>query len=205
MLADSLGRQPVDRVQDGERRQGPAGCLGGPRQHRGGGRGGTFQEAVTLRRVGIGEQLLKQLTDRAEREPALELPASPAAGGRAGNQATRSSPAATLGQASSPATSSSDDAGHAPSSGVGAWNLERAIRAWAYSNPRLQAHVAALDEWAFGQVRACFKQLGFSGIAADIRSKTLYYAGIGFVHTGSLGPPERAEHRAGLLALLTER
>ena len=86
-----------------------------------------------------------------------------------------------------------------------AWNLERAIRAWAYSNPRLQAHVAALDEWAFGQVRACFKQLGFSGIAADIRAKTLYYAGIGFVHTGSLGPPERAEHRAGLLALLTER
>ena len=50
-----------------------------------------------------------------------------------------------------------------------AWNLERAIRAWAYSNPRLQSHVAALDEWAFGQVRNCFQQLGFAGINADIR------------------------------------
>ncbi len=83
------------------------------------------------------------------------------------------------------------------------WNLERAIRAWAYSNPRLQAHVAALDVWAFGEVRACFDRLGFAGIDAEIRAKTLYYAGIGFVHTGSLGEPERAEHRRGLLALLT--
>jgi AcrR family transcriptional regulator len=86
-----------------------------------------------------------------------------------------------------------------------AWNLERAIRAWAYSNPRLQSHVGTLDEWAFGQVRNCFQQLGFAGIDADIRAKTLYYAGIGFVHTGSLGPPERAEHRSGLLELLTQR
>jgi AcrR family transcriptional regulator len=86
-----------------------------------------------------------------------------------------------------------------------AWNLERAIRAWAYSDPRLQAHVAALDKWAFGQVRDCFEQLGFAGIDADIRAKTLYYAGIGFVHTGSLGPRERREHRVGLLELLTAR
>jgi hypothetical protein len=58
-----------------------------------------------------------------------------------------------------------------------AWNLERAIRARAYSDPRLQSHVATLDEWAFGQVGNCFQQLGFAGIDADIRAKTLYYAG----------------------------
>ncbi len=83
------------------------------------------------------------------------------------------------------------------------WNLERAVRAWAYSNPRLQAYVAEQDIWAFGQVRTCFDQLGFTAVEAEIRAKTLYYAGIGFLHTGSLGEPERREHREGLLALLT--
>jgi hypothetical protein len=34
-------------------------------------------------------------------------------------------------------------------------------------------------------------------------SRNLPTAGIGFVHTGSLGDRERAEHRRGLLALLT--
>ncbi len=85
------------------------------------------------------------------------------------------------------------------------WNLERAVRAWAYSNPRLQAYVAEQDIWAFGQVRACFDRLGFTAIDAEIRAKTLYYAGIGFLHTGSLGEPERRKHREGLLALLTRR
>jgi AcrR family transcriptional regulator len=83
------------------------------------------------------------------------------------------------------------------------WNLERAIRAWAYSNPRLQEHVAAADVWGFGEVRSCFEELGFTGVDAEIRAKTLYYAGIGFLHTGSLGAPERSQHRRGLLALLT--
>jgi AcrR family transcriptional regulator len=83
------------------------------------------------------------------------------------------------------------------------WNLERAIRAWAYSNPRLQQHIAKQDVWAFGQVRSCFRQLGFGDVDAEIRAKTLYYAGIGFVHTGSLGKPERRVHREGLLEILT--
>jgi AcrR family transcriptional regulator len=83
------------------------------------------------------------------------------------------------------------------------WNLERAIRAWAYSNPRLQRHVAAADVWGFGEVRSCFEALGFTGVDAEIRAKTLYYAGIGFLHTGSLGAPERAAHRTGLLKVLT--
>lgn len=83
------------------------------------------------------------------------------------------------------------------------WALERAVRAWAYVNPRLRAKIAALDGWAFGVVRDAFEELGFSQIDAEIRAKTLYYAGIGFLHTGSLGEPERADHREGLLALLT--
>jgi AcrR family transcriptional regulator len=83
-------------------------------------------------------------------------------------------------------------------------SLERAIRAWAESsNPRLATHVRQMDVWGFDEVLRCFEQLGFSGLHGQIRAKTLYYAGIGYVHTGSLGEPEHAEHREALLALLT--
>lgn len=83
-------------------------------------------------------------------------------------------------------------------------SLERAVRAWAEaSNPTLAAHVRSMDLWAFGEVLRCFEQLGFSGIDAQVRAKTLVYAGVGFVHTGSLGERERSEHRERLLALLT--
>ena len=83
------------------------------------------------------------------------------------------------------------------------WKLERAVRAWAYANPTLQAKVGELDHWAFGQVRAAFEQLGFARIDAEVRAKTLFYAGIGFLHTGTLGEPEREDHRVALLELLT--
>jgi AcrR family transcriptional regulator len=83
-------------------------------------------------------------------------------------------------------------------------SLERAIRAWAEANNRrLAAHVRQMDVWGFNEVLRCFEELGFSGVDAQVRAKTLYYAGIGFVHTGSLGEREGAEHREGLLALLT--
>jgi AcrR family transcriptional regulator len=85
------------------------------------------------------------------------------------------------------------------------WALERAVRAWAYSNERLHERIAALDDWAYQEVRGCFEQLGFSRTQAEVRAKTLYYAGIGFLHTGSLGEPERPDHRRGLLELLTAR
>jgi hypothetical protein len=65
--------------------------------------------------------------------------------------------------------------------------------------------VRQMDVWGFDEVLRCFEQLGFSGIDAQVRAKTLYYAGVGFVHTGSLGERERAEHREALLALLTRR
>lgn len=83
-----------------------------------------------------------------------------------------------------------------------AGNLERAIRGWAYSNPRLHEHVNAIDHRGFEEVRGCFERLGFTGHDAEVRAKTLYYAGIGFVHTGVLGEPESAEHRERLLKLL---
>jgi hypothetical protein len=83
-------------------------------------------------------------------------------------------------------------------------SLERAIRAWAEaSNPKLAAHVREMDVWAFGEVLHCFEQLGFTGIDAQVRAKTLCYAGVGYVHTGSLGERERTDHRSRLLALLT--
>lgn len=85
------------------------------------------------------------------------------------------------------------------------WALERAVRAWAYSNEVVRVRLAQLDDWAFQQVRLTFEELGFSEHDAEIRAKTLYYAGIGYIHTGSLGEPERRDHREGLLALLTRQ
>jgi AcrR family transcriptional regulator len=83
------------------------------------------------------------------------------------------------------------------------WARERAVRAWAYVDPKLAPRIAALDAWAFGIVRDAFAELGFGPMECEIRAKTLYYAGIGFLHTGSLGEPESADHRNGLLDLLT--
>jgi AcrR family transcriptional regulator len=82
------------------------------------------------------------------------------------------------------------------------WNLERAIRGWAYVNPRLNEHMRAVDHWAYDEVRACFERLGFKGHDAEVRAKALLYAGIGFVTTGVLGEPESEEHREKLLDLL---
>jgi AcrR family transcriptional regulator len=88
----------------------------------------------------------------------------------------------------------------------GTRSLERAIRAWAEAgNPRLAAHVRRTDAWGFKHVVRCFEQLGFAGFDAQVRAKTLYYAGVGFVHTGSVGDRERTEHREALLALLMQR
>jgi hypothetical protein len=61
-----------------------------------------------------------------------------------------------------------------------------------------------MDVWGFNHVLRCFEQLGFGGFDAQVRAKTLYYAGVGFVHTGSIGKPERTEHRKALLHLLTQ-
>jgi AcrR family transcriptional regulator len=84
-------------------------------------------------------------------------------------------------------------------------SLERAVRAWAGAgNPRLAEHVRQIDAWGFNHVLRCFEQLGFGGFDAQVRAKTLYYAGVGFVHTGSIGKPERTAHRTALLDLLTQ-
>lgn len=80
--------------------------------------------------------------------------------------------------------------------------LERAIRGWAYVNPKLARHVHRVDHWAHGVVKQCFEELGFNGHDAEMRAKTLYYAGIGRVHTGVLGEPESAQLRIQLLDLL---
>ena len=81
-------------------------------------------------------------------------------------------------------------------------SLERAIRGWAYGNERLERHVWEVDHWAHGVVKSCFVALGFAGHEAELRAKTLYYAGIGRLHTGVLGEPETAELREQLLELL---
>jgi AcrR family transcriptional regulator len=84
-------------------------------------------------------------------------------------------------------------------------SLERAIRGWAYEHPGLARHVDAVDHWAHAVVVAAFECLGFAGHEAEVRAKTLYYAGVGRLHTGVLGEPEGPEHREQLLDLLTQR
>ncbi|WP_249010480.1 TetR/AcrR family transcriptional regulator [Conexibacter sp. DBS9H8] len=81
--------------------------------------------------------------------------------------------------------------------------LERTFRGWAYGHARLARHVWEVDHWAHGVVKGAFIELGFSADEAELRAKSLYYAGVGRVHTGVLGEPENAAMRVALLDLLT--
>jgi AcrR family transcriptional regulator len=83
--------------------------------------------------------------------------------------------------------------------------LERVFRGWAYGHARLARHVWEVDHWAHGVVKGAFIELGFSAAEAELRAKSLYYTGVGRVHTGILGEPEDDEMRVALLDLLTRR
>jgi AcrR family transcriptional regulator len=65
------------------------------------------------------------------------------------------------------------------------WTLERAVREWARSDPKVAARVRASDRWVRKAVLRAFHDAGFQGIAAEVRAQALFYAGVGFLHTAS--------------------
>jgi AcrR family transcriptional regulator len=65
------------------------------------------------------------------------------------------------------------------------WTLERAVREWARSEPRVAEHVRASDRWVGRAVLKAFKDAGFSGADAEVRARGLFYAGVGFLHIAS--------------------
>ncbi|HUR78580.1 MAG TPA: TetR/AcrR family transcriptional regulator [Acidimicrobiales bacterium] len=85
--------------------------------------------------------------------------------------------------------------------------IERAMRDWARSDPRAQAAIEASDRLAFAVIAESFELLGFTKEEADIRAKTLFYAGVGFGDVGPRLGDQRDPHRqlAAMMELLTRR
>ena len=85
--------------------------------------------------------------------------------------------------------------------------LERAMRDWSRSDPRARAAIAASDELAFASLLTSFELLGFTPDQADIRAKTLFYAGVGFSDVGPrLGAQRDPQGQLkAMLELLTRR
>ena len=85
--------------------------------------------------------------------------------------------------------------------------LERAMRDWARSDARARAAIEASDTIAFAAIKESFELLGFTAEEADIRAKTLFYAGVGFGDVGPRVGDQRDPHGqlAAMLELLTRR
>ena len=85
--------------------------------------------------------------------------------------------------------------------------LERAMRDWSRSDPRARAAIQASDALSFAAIASSFELLGFSKDEADIRAKTLFYAGVGFSDVGPrLGAQADPQGQLrAMLELLTRR
>ena len=83
------------------------------------------------------------------------------------------------------------------------WALERAVREWARNDAAVAERVAASDRWVFRAVRKVFLDLGFDAADADIRAKTLFFAGVGFIYAGPQGQRGGRRQRQRLLDILT--
>jgi AcrR family transcriptional regulator len=62
------------------------------------------------------------------------------------------------------------------------WTLERAVREWARSEPKVAERVRQSDRWVNRAVLKAFRDAGFSGAGAEVRARGLFYAGVGFLH-----------------------
>lgn len=86
-------------------------------------------------------------------------------------------------------------------------SMERAMRDWARTDNRALAAIQASDALAFAAIKESFELLGFTAEEADIRAKTLFYAGVGFGDVGPRVGDQRDPHGqlAAMLELLTRR
>jgi len=81
--------------------------------------------------------------------------------------------------------------------------LDNAMRAWAQTDERARAAVAAADQYKFGYLVQVFGELGFGPAESDLRAKTLYYTGVGFSVVGPLGRGGTERQIRDLIALVT--
>jgi AcrR family transcriptional regulator len=68
------------------------------------------------------------------------------------------------------------------------WNLERAMREWARSEPSVAAAMRASDRKVLAAVREAFLDAGFACGEADMRANVTFAAGIGFLHLSGPHP-----------------
>lgn len=84
-----------------------------------------------------------------------------------------------------------------------AWSVERAVREWARTEPRVAASVRALDQRIMQLVQDALQELGFDERQARLRAGTLVYAGIGFVHGRDSLPTPTTEELHMIMEILT--
>lgn len=80
---------------------------------------------------------------------------------------------------------------------------DRAMRAWARTDPDIAAAVAAADELIYRTLRRCFIDLGFDARDADVRARTLIYAFVGQYEVRLPSGRRAADRFDRLLAILT--
>ncbi len=83
------------------------------------------------------------------------------------------------------------------------WRLERAMREWARTDPSVAASVEAADRRVIRTVRQAFVDLDFEPEEADLRARTTFAAGIGFLQiAGSKTNPLTAAQRERFLQFM---
>ena len=83
--------------------------------------------------------------------------------------------------------------------------LERAMREWARSDSRVRGRVARWDKWVLAELQGGFRELGFDEDDVEVRARTLFLAGIGYIHTMGAGAPSTPAQRDALMDLVTRR
>jgi AcrR family transcriptional regulator len=82
------------------------------------------------------------------------------------------------------------------------WRLERASREWARTNKRVRTTLARSDTWILATQREAFIDLGFSAEEAEVRASTMFFAGMGYILTGSERGGFDEDRARALLALM---
>jgi AcrR family transcriptional regulator len=82
------------------------------------------------------------------------------------------------------------------------YSVERALREWAHSNPRVQAVIVEADRFVFEVVQEALVELGIGPDGARLRAGLLVYAGIGFAHGAQALPPPTADDIEDLIDFL---
>lgn len=86
------------------------------------------------------------------------------------------------------------------------WMLERAVREWGRSDPKVAEKVRASDRWVYRAVLQTFLDAGFAKADAETRARAMFYAGVGLIHVSDGRPSARAaREREQFLDLLMPR